>query len=164
MYIDEVWLTMTDMIKDRPLPYQLTTMTPDRPSSIDRSPVRESAWQRYFRNCWLNRFDHYTKLVHWFKLIWCPCTKPKPLETFYWLRLTWCPCTKPRLLEPENWLNWFDALAPNQLNHSFHHYTNLCIWVKLIWCPCTNSIHHHTKLVHWFKLFGFRLLAHLLFS
>ena len=59
----------------------------------------------------------------WFELVWCPCTKPKPFETFYWLRLTWCPCTKPRLLEPENWLNWFDALAPNQLNHSFHHYT-----------------------------------------
>ena len=41
----------------------------------------------------------------WFELIWCPCTKPKPFETFYWLRLTWCPCTNPRLLEQENWLN-----------------------------------------------------------
>ena len=30
---------MTDMIKDRPLPYQLTTMTPDRPSSINQSPA-----------------------------------------------------------------------------------------------------------------------------
>ena len=101
---------MTDMIKDRPLPYQLTTVTLDRPLSVNQSPAYESVWRQYFR------IVDWTVCLTWARTprnltpaffdFWYPCTKTL-LPQF------WLPCTNQL---QDNW-PWFKfgALAPNQL-------------------------------------------------
>ena len=72
-------LTTTDMIKDRPLPCRLTTVT--------SSPACERTWQRYFRivdwTVYLTWARNSKKLDPGFFDFWYPCTKT--LLPQFWL-------------------------------------------------------------------------------